>query len=101
MNFTATDVLREVKFGNFRGSKTIIVVILEALNFDFRDNFTFQSVENSQIFTFETHTFYVKSHLTISRRSKTTILVSLEVLILIFGENSTIKSVPNSQIFTL
>ena len=36
-NFTATQILREIKFGNFRGSKTAILAILKALNFEFWD----------------------------------------------------------------
>ena len=34
-NLTVTQILREIKFGNFGCSKIAILVILEALNFDF------------------------------------------------------------------
>jgi len=47
-NLIATQILREVKFGNFRGSKTAILAILEALNFESGENSTFESIENSQ-----------------------------------------------------
>ena len=33
-NFTASQILREIKFGDFRGSKTAIFAFLEALNFE-------------------------------------------------------------------
>ena len=63
-----------------RRSKTVILLILKDPNFDFWENSASKTVENSQIFTFETHTFYVKSNLTIFRRSKTAFLVILEAL---------------------
>ena len=34
-DFSATQILREIKFGNSRGWKTVFVTVLEALNFDF------------------------------------------------------------------
>ena len=46
--FTATQILREIKFGDFRGSKTALLAILEALNFEFQKDTTFESVKNSQ-----------------------------------------------------
>ena len=33
--FSATQILREIKVGNFRGSKTVISIHLEALIFHF------------------------------------------------------------------
>ena len=38
-NFSATQILREIKFGVFRSSKTDIVAIFEALHFEFRNFF--------------------------------------------------------------
>ena len=46
MNFTATEILREIIFGKFKGSNTAIAAFLEALNFDFRENLPFESVKN-------------------------------------------------------
>ena len=46
--FSPTQILREINFSIVKSSKTAILTILEALNFDFRENSTFQSVENSQ-----------------------------------------------------
>ena len=44
MNFTAIQILREIKVGSFRGSKTVILAIFEALEFDFGENSIFVSV---------------------------------------------------------
>ena len=41
-------ILRKIKFGNFRGSKSAILVILEGLNFDFWENPTFESVKDDK-----------------------------------------------------
>ena len=41
-------ILREIKFGSFKGSKSAILAILKASNFDFRDSPTFESVKNYQ-----------------------------------------------------
>ena len=38
-----TQILRKIKFGNFRMSKSAILVISEALPFDFWENSTFES----------------------------------------------------------
>ena len=41
-----TQILREIKFGNLRRSKTAILVILESLNSNFWENSTFESVRD-------------------------------------------------------
>ena len=48
MNFTATQILREIKFEILGVSKTAILTILAALNFDYLENFTLAYVKNSQ-----------------------------------------------------
>ena len=47
-NFTTTQILHEIKFDNFRGSKLQFWIILDALNFDIFENSTFESVEIPQ-----------------------------------------------------
>ena len=44
--------LREIKFCNFKSSEIVILVILEALNFDFGKNSTFQSFKIPKIARF-------------------------------------------------
>ena len=61
-NFTAAQILREITFGNFAISKTAMLVILDALNFDFWEYSSFESVKNTK-----------KSNFKASKTSKTVV----------------------------
>ena len=37
-------ILREIKFGDFKGSKTVTLAILKAMNYDFWENRIFEIV---------------------------------------------------------
>ena len=51
-NLTATDILREIRFGNFWWSKIAILVIFGALKFDFGVNSQFQGLKIPNIYKF-------------------------------------------------
>ena len=48
-NFSVTQVLREINFGDFRSAKFAILTHLQALNFDFMIFLHFLKAENYQI----------------------------------------------------
>ena len=48
-NFSITQILREINFGDFRSEKSAILPHLEALNFDFYELLHFMKVEINQI----------------------------------------------------
>ena len=47
-NFSVTQILREIKVGEFRDSKSTILTHLVALNFDFYEFLHFVKAENDQ-----------------------------------------------------
>ena len=48
-DFSFTQILREINFGNFRSAKSAILTHLEAPNFDFQEFLHFLKVEIYQI----------------------------------------------------
>ena len=79
----------------FKEPKTAILDILEALNFDLWENSTFQSVENSQFFTFR-HSYFMWNQIwqfLTDQKLQFRLFWTLEALNFDFWENSIFQSV--------
>ena len=65
--FSITQILREIKIGDFRSAKSAIFTHLEALNLDIYDFFHFFKAEIDQIKKFQSHQNVKKDSFSILR----------------------------------